>query len=276
MAFLSNKIGVGGLVTLRDGRLVLMQRSNHVAECQGLVDVPGGHAEPKEVGLGHELGGGESSDTIDDGSAGYYMPALEPVPTLEGVSNSNDQRTVQRLLSQLHKERAANLALRRQLLPELIGQEIFNSVVEEVRAEINIPPANLSAPKLLGVVHQLNSHGTPSFAFSMACDMDSEQVMARYRLGAEEKDESVALLLLLEDEISTAQEAGRIRLTPATQGCVELWRAQRAGGRCPKGAPNAPETTAHRGGAGFAAHAPADRGPGQWLYAASWAAPLTQ
>ena len=49
-------------------------------------------------------------------------------------------------------------------------------------------------------------------------------------LEAEEKDESVALLLLLEDEISTAQEAGRIRLTPATQGCVELWRAQRAGG----------------------------------------------
>jgi 8-oxo-dGTP pyrophosphatase MutT (NUDIX family) len=226
MACLSNKIGVGALVVLNDGRLVLMQRSNTVAECQGQVDVPGGHAEPKEIGLGHEKHNSDTSDIAD--SAQCYSPvsvavcsAEEGKPAEEVTSAAINWRLVQSLQTSLQRQRAENLRLRTLLLPTLVKQELFESAMEEVRAEINIPLAHLSPPKLLGIVHQKNSQGTPSFIFTTECDLSSDEVRRLWEQGAEEKDESVALLLLTEEEIA----AGGINLTPATTGAIAVWCA---------------------------------------------------
>ncbi|CAH1262742.1 NUDT22 [Branchiostoma lanceolatum] len=48
-AYLSQPVGVGAVVITSDEQVVLMRRSSWVSEGSGLLDCPGGHAEPKEV-----------------------------------------------------------------------------------------------------------------------------------------------------------------------------------------------------------------------------------
>lgn len=55
MALLAQPLGVGGVLCTSDGQVVLIRRSQRVAEAGGLLDIPGGHPEPKVVceRLGH-------------------------------------------------------------------------------------------------------------------------------------------------------------------------------------------------------------------------------
>lgn len=46
-AYLADPLGVGAALATADGFLVFLRRSGQVAEAPGLVDVPGGHPEPK-------------------------------------------------------------------------------------------------------------------------------------------------------------------------------------------------------------------------------------
>ncbi|XP_043089142.1 uridine diphosphate glucose pyrophosphatase NUDT22 isoform X2 [Puntigrus tetrazona] len=46
-AFLAQPLGVGAVVATADGDIVLLRRSHKVAEAAGLLDIPGGHPEPK-------------------------------------------------------------------------------------------------------------------------------------------------------------------------------------------------------------------------------------
>lgn len=48
-AFFSDALGVGALLETTDERLVLLKRSLNCGEAEGLLDRPGGHAEPKMV-----------------------------------------------------------------------------------------------------------------------------------------------------------------------------------------------------------------------------------
>lgn len=48
-ACLSDALGVGSVVVTADDYLLLVRRSCEVAEGQGLIDFPGGHAEPKAL-----------------------------------------------------------------------------------------------------------------------------------------------------------------------------------------------------------------------------------
>ncbi|XP_035267668.1 uridine diphosphate glucose pyrophosphatase NUDT22 [Anguilla anguilla] len=48
-ALLAQPLGVGGVLRTADGLLVLLRRSQRVAEAAGLLDIPGGHPEPKAV-----------------------------------------------------------------------------------------------------------------------------------------------------------------------------------------------------------------------------------
>ncbi|RUS76914.1 hypothetical protein EGW08_015317 [Elysia chlorotica] len=48
-AFLSDALGVGASVITNDNFLMFLLRSEHCAEAPGTWDVPGGHAEPKEI-----------------------------------------------------------------------------------------------------------------------------------------------------------------------------------------------------------------------------------
>lgn len=46
-ALLAQPLGVGAVVATSDGDIVLLRRSQKVAEAAGLLDIPGGHPEPK-------------------------------------------------------------------------------------------------------------------------------------------------------------------------------------------------------------------------------------
>ncbi|XP_051506158.1 uridine diphosphate glucose pyrophosphatase NUDT22 [Myxocyprinus asiaticus] len=48
-AFLAQPLGVGAVMATSDGEVVLLRRSQKVAEAAGLLDIPGGHPEPKMV-----------------------------------------------------------------------------------------------------------------------------------------------------------------------------------------------------------------------------------
>ncbi|XP_030621321.1 uridine diphosphate glucose pyrophosphatase NUDT22 [Chanos chanos] len=48
-ALLAQPLGVGAVMATSDGRVVLLRRSQRVAEARGLLDIPGGHPEPKAV-----------------------------------------------------------------------------------------------------------------------------------------------------------------------------------------------------------------------------------
>lgn len=45
--FLAQPLGVGAVLCTRDHQVVLIRRSHRVAEAGGLLDIPGGHPEPK-------------------------------------------------------------------------------------------------------------------------------------------------------------------------------------------------------------------------------------
>uniref|UniRef100_UPI003AAB95EF uridine diphosphate glucose pyrophosphatase NUDT22 n=1 Tax=Centroberyx gerrardi TaxID=166262 RepID=UPI003AAB95EF len=49
LALLAQPLGVGGVLCTRDGQVVLIRRSQRVAEAGGLLDIPGGHPEPQAV-----------------------------------------------------------------------------------------------------------------------------------------------------------------------------------------------------------------------------------
>ncbi|XP_034545582.1 uridine diphosphate glucose pyrophosphatase NUDT22 [Notolabrus celidotus] len=49
LALLAQPLGVGGVLCTGDGQVVLIRRSQKVAEAGGLLDIPGGHPEPKVV-----------------------------------------------------------------------------------------------------------------------------------------------------------------------------------------------------------------------------------
>ncbi|XP_029297367.1 uridine diphosphate glucose pyrophosphatase NUDT22 [Cottoperca gobio] len=49
LVLLAQPLGVGGVLCTDDGQVVLIRRSQRVAEAGGLLDIPGGHPEPKVV-----------------------------------------------------------------------------------------------------------------------------------------------------------------------------------------------------------------------------------
>ncbi|XP_073343735.1 uridine diphosphate glucose pyrophosphatase NUDT22 [Pagrus major] len=49
LALLAQPLGVGAVLCTDDGQVVLIRRSQKVAEAGGLLDIPGGHPEPKVV-----------------------------------------------------------------------------------------------------------------------------------------------------------------------------------------------------------------------------------
>ncbi|XP_042274581.1 uridine diphosphate glucose pyrophosphatase NUDT22 [Thunnus maccoyii] len=49
LALLAQPLGVGAVLCTDDGQVVLIRRSQKVAEAGGLLDIPGGHPEPKAV-----------------------------------------------------------------------------------------------------------------------------------------------------------------------------------------------------------------------------------
>lgn len=66
LAMLAQPLGVGAVLCTSDGQVVFIRRSQKVAEAGGLLDIPGGHPEPKVVceRLGEAAGEGQISAVL--------------------------------------------------------------------------------------------------------------------------------------------------------------------------------------------------------------------
>jgi hypothetical protein len=51
------------------------------------------------------------------------------------------------------------------LNPSAVVDEIYNSVLREIKDEVNIPMENLSEPSMMGIVRNSRSAGRPSVEF---------------------------------------------------------------------------------------------------------------
>uniref|UniRef100_UPI00358F2690 uridine diphosphate glucose pyrophosphatase NUDT22 isoform X2 n=1 Tax=Myxine glutinosa TaxID=7769 RepID=UPI00358F2690 len=86
------------------------------------------------------------------------------------------------------------------LQPELVVQEIFHSVLAEIRDEVNLPIQCLSTPWLMGIVRNWTSMGRPSAEFFVRCDLSSEEILQHYQQGGVEAHESTDIMFIDREE----------------------------------------------------------------------------
>ena len=188
--FLADPLGVGAVCITLDEKIIFIRRSKHVAEYPEYLDLPGGHPEPQNV---EQLKLGEEEEIRE-----------WPWQTEKNSSASFDIKNIS----------------------QLVTEEIFSSIKMEIHEEIGVPFCCLTAPRLLGILRNLESTGRPSLCFLVTCKLDSRDVLQHYRAGPVEAGESTDLFLINADEISGSHL--RSKMTPATLGCLELWKISTA------------------------------------------------
>lgn len=203
-AHLSKKLGVSSLVRTTDGCILALRRSQLVAVDEGLLDCPGGHPEPSRA-----LGVAARADTKSSGKS-VLLSAAEA--------------------------RMAAAARTRVLI-----DEIFDSSMNEVRDECNVPLSSLSEPILLGMVRQAPPRSSVSLAFFMNVRLTAKEVQERYAKGAAEGFESTELHAISARDLvqSAGQGEGAMPgpLTTCLDGALELLRRHLAGSEAGAGAP---------------------------------------
>ncbi|XP_013922751.1 PREDICTED: nucleoside diphosphate-linked moiety X motif 22-like isoform X1 [Thamnophis sirtalis] len=91
--------------------------------------------------------------------------------------------------------------IRHQDLPgDLVVRELFSSVLREIQDEVNLQPAALSRPLLLGIVRNETTAGRCSAEFYVRCSLSSEEVKQRYTLGGPEAQESVSIIFVSRED----------------------------------------------------------------------------
>ncbi|XP_029470631.1 uridine diphosphate glucose pyrophosphatase isoform X2 [Rhinatrema bivittatum] len=172
-AYLAEPLGVGAMLHTADDYFVFLRRSLHVGEAAGLIDIPGGHPEPKAVAQG--------------------------VP--EESINPED------------------------LSEDLVVQELFSSILMEIRDEVNLPLPTLSQPVLLGLARNTTSAGRASAEFYVRCSLTAEQVREFYLTGGPEAEESTSIVLMKRQELLNLEENGEVwkELCPSAKGGIKLF-----------------------------------------------------
>ncbi|XP_078062269.1 uridine diphosphate glucose pyrophosphatase NUDT22 [Mustelus asterias] len=108
---------------------------------------------------------------------------------------------------------------------ELVVQEIFSSILSEIRDEVNIPVESLSRPVLLGVARNHRSAGRPSVEFYVRCERTSEEVRQRYLVGGPEAHESTDIIFIHREDVLKLEgdTDGWRDLCPSAKGGVLLY-----------------------------------------------------
>ncbi|XP_063172840.1 uridine diphosphate glucose pyrophosphatase NUDT22 [Candoia aspera] len=117
-------------------------------------------------------------------------------------------------------------SIRHQDLPgDLVVRELFSSVLREIQDEVNLEPATLSRPLLLGIARNETSAGRCSAEFYVRCSLTSEQVRQRYALGGPEALESVGIIFVSREGVLSMEEKGKLweELCPSAKGAVKLY-----------------------------------------------------
>ncbi|XP_014354566.1 uridine diphosphate glucose pyrophosphatase NUDT22 isoform X1 [Latimeria chalumnae] len=174
-AYLAEPLGVGAMLHTADDDFVFLRRSLQVGEAPGLIDVPGGHPEPKAVAQG-----------IPEGSIS-------------------------------HEDLSENL----------VAEEVFSSILGEIRDEVNIPVTTLSRPILLGIARNNTSAGRPSAEFYVRCSLTSEQVKQCYQIGGPEAQESTNIVFIKREVKSRwepASSSSRAQRVLELEENKEVWK----------------------------------------------------
>ncbi|XP_043538570.1 uridine diphosphate glucose pyrophosphatase NUDT22 isoform X1 [Chiloscyllium plagiosum] len=108
---------------------------------------------------------------------------------------------------------------------ELVVQEIFSSILGEIRDEVNVPLESLSRPLLLGIARNHRSAGRPSAEFYVRCKLTSEEVRQRYLIGGVEAHESTSISFVKREDVLKLEEDAESwqELCPSAKGAVKLY-----------------------------------------------------
>ncbi|XP_059497529.1 uridine diphosphate glucose pyrophosphatase NUDT22 isoform X2 [Stegostoma tigrinum] len=108
---------------------------------------------------------------------------------------------------------------------ELVVQEIFSSILGEIRDEVNVPLESLSRPLLLGIARNHRSAGRPSAEFYIRCELTSEEVRQRYLIGGVEAHESTSISFVRREDVLKLEEdvEGWQELCPSAKGAIKLY-----------------------------------------------------
>ncbi|XP_046571099.1 uridine diphosphate glucose pyrophosphatase NUDT22-like [Haliotis rubra] len=111
---------------------------------------------------------------------------------------------------------------------QAVTDEIFDSILREIRDEVNLPQSSLSDPELLGIARNTTSASRPSMEFLVRCSLKSEEVVSRYQQGNQaEADESTSIKMLpLEDAVVLETKNPDLwrEMAPSGKGCFILYR----------------------------------------------------
>ena len=200
--YFADPLGVGVYLTSSDGYIVCIERSGVVGEFAGYIDAPGGHPEPSHVW-----------DPRYKSDAGRFLDKNF------FLGSDNDTPLVD--FHVLDAKQCVDLEDR-------IGIELFNSIIEEIVDEINIPKSSLESTSvdtgLIAVIRQTVAYGRPSLLFKIKCTMTKEEIDARYRLGAKEAFETVRLHFL-PAEVVQPTNAHKIIGGEYTPACLGMFAA---------------------------------------------------
>ncbi|KAK1148592.1 uridine diphosphate glucose pyrophosphatase [Acipenser oxyrinchus oxyrinchus] len=110
------------------------------------------------------------------------------------------------------------------LSEELVVQELFFSVLAEIRDEVNLPLHSLHKPILMGIaaITQVQD-GQPKFY--IRCSLTSEEVRHFYWEGGPEAQESTNIVFIKREEVLRLEENALLwsELCPSAKGAVKLY-----------------------------------------------------
>ncbi|KAF2353740.1 NUDIX hydrolase domain-like [Trinorchestia longiramus] len=168
-SYLSQTLGVGILLLSSDSHLLLLRRSMWTGEAAGKWDRPGGHPEPSNIA---ELARSADIETACD------VPNKRSMDTGKQDFEEN--------------------------LNDAILRELWDSIINEARDEVGLPPSELQVPQvsLLGVSHNVDAGDRPSLEFFARLRMSSAEIRTAYARGKHaEADESTAIQLMPPHEV---------------------------------------------------------------------------
>jgi 8-oxo-dGTP pyrophosphatase MutT (NUDIX family) len=200
-SLLANPVGNSAIVETSDGCVVLLQRSKTLLEAPGLWVFPGGHAEPKAVGI-----------------EGWGTAELA----------AHDQRRAD-------AGDAVGTDVERR-----IGTELFASIRREVVEEIGVAESELcgdEAPEqlFLGVVKRTEG-ARYNTAFVMRCARSSDEILARYATPGAAVDAYESTSIVAIPIASLEARAAKLAMPGCHRGVLELY-ARHVAARRAAGAP---------------------------------------
>jgi len=122
-----------------------------------------------------------------------------------------------------------------QLNGEDCMKEIFESMYNEVRDEVNVPITSLSDIKLMAVVRNKATGWRPVCVYKLKCNLSSNEVLELYNKGGNETDESTKLVFIPTQKVlQMEQELPDIwhRLCPSGKSTVSVFKILHQNSKC--------------------------------------------